>query len=68
MYNQFPWFFKWVANREEFHRLSAASKEQNFELFSHLKKTLNPQKCRGIVDAFLAHKQSLKVRKHIYQN
>lgn len=33
------------------------------KLIGPIKKTLNPDKCRGIADAFLAHKQSLEVRK-----
>lgn len=63
MYNQFPWLFKWIANRKELHRLNAVTKDQNLKIFSQAQKTLNPQKCRGFVDAFLAHKQNLEVRK-----
>uniref|UniRef100_A0A8D0CVL4 Cytochrome P450 2K1-like n=1 Tax=Sander lucioperca TaxID=283035 RepID=A0A8D0CVL4_SANLU len=33
----------------------------NLGLFSHLKETLNPQMCRGFVDAFLVRKQNLEV-------
>ncbi|XP_044025021.1 cytochrome P450 2K1-like [Siniperca chuatsi] len=60
VYNMFPWFCKWIANRKEFHRLGAASTKQNIELFSRLKETLNPQMCRGFVDAFLVRKQNLE--------
>lgn len=63
MYNQFPWLFKWIANRKELHRLNTVTKDQNLKIFSQAQKTLNPQKCRGFVDAFLAHKQNLEVRK-----
>lgn len=63
MYDQFPWLFKWIASRREFHRLGVGSREMYLKLISHIKKTLNPNKCRGIADAFLAHKQSLEVRK-----
>lgn len=55
-------------NRKEFHRLSAESKKQNLDMCNNLKKTLDPQKCRGFVDAFLAHRQNLEVRKYIYQS
>lgn len=58
----FPWISKWIANRREFHRLNAASKKQQIELFRRLKETLSPQMCRGFVDAFLIHKQNLEVR------
>ncbi|XP_051265469.1 cytochrome P450 2K1-like [Dicentrarchus labrax] len=60
MYNLFPWLCKWIANRREYRRLFAANRKQNLELFRHLKETLNPQMCRGFVDAFLAHKQNLE--------
>ncbi|KAM9354931.1 cytochrome P450 2K1-like [Pholidichthys leucotaenia] len=60
MYNMFPWLFKWIADRKEFHRLTAHSIKQNLSIFSQLKKTLNPQKCRCFVDAFLVRKQNLE--------
>nr|XP_046228710.1 cytochrome P450 2K1-like [Scatophagus argus] len=60
IYNHFPWLCKWIANRKEFHKLGAASRKQNSELLSQLKKTLNSQKCRGFVDAFLIQKQNLE--------
>uniref|UniRef100_A0A8C9XAV4 Cytochrome P450 2K1-like n=1 Tax=Sander lucioperca TaxID=283035 RepID=A0A8C9XAV4_SANLU len=41
-----------------FLRLGAASIRQNLQLFSRLKETLNPQMCRGFVDAFLVRKQN----------
>ncbi|XP_033503983.2 cytochrome P450 2K1-like isoform X3 [Epinephelus lanceolatus] len=60
VYNVFPWFFKWIANRKEFHQMNVFNRKQNLEIFSSLKKTLNPQMCRGLVDAFLVRKQNLK--------
>ncbi|XP_042246083.1 cytochrome P450 2K1-like [Thunnus maccoyii] len=60
LYNVFPWIGKWVANRKEFHKLAAANRKQNLVLLSHLKETLNPQMCRGFVDAFLLRKQNLE--------
>ncbi|XP_019114704.1 cytochrome P450 2K1 isoform X1 [Larimichthys crocea] len=60
MYNLFPWLFKWVAHRKEFNSFFAANRKQNLALFSHLKETLNPQMCRGFVDAFLVCKQNLE--------
>lgn len=63
MYNDFPWLFKWVKNRKEFHQLSAISKKHNWDLCTSLKESLDPQKCRCLVDAFLVHQQNLEVRK-----
>ncbi|XP_039638088.1 cytochrome P450 2K1-like [Perca fluviatilis] len=60
VYNMFPWFCKWTANRRSFLRLGADSIRQNSQLFSRLKETLNPQMCRGFVDAFLVQKQKLE--------
>uniref|UniRef100_A0A3Q4GUF5 Uncharacterized protein n=1 Tax=Neolamprologus brichardi TaxID=32507 RepID=A0A3Q4GUF5_NEOBR len=41
-------------------KLVAANKMQNLAFFRRLKETLNPQMCRGIVDAFLVRKQNLE--------
>ncbi|KAM3603642.1 uncharacterized protein V6R79_026351 [Siganus canaliculatus] len=60
MYNLFPWFFRWTSDRKEFHRLGEAVRRQSLKLISHLKKTLNPEECRGLVDAFLIRKQRLE--------
>ncbi|KAM3603645.1 uncharacterized protein V6R79_026432 [Siganus canaliculatus] len=60
LYNTFPWFYKWSTSRKEFLALSAAIRKHTTELCSHLKKTLNPQMCRGFVDAFLVQKQNLE--------
>ncbi|XP_054473937.1 cytochrome P450 2K1-like [Anoplopoma fimbria] len=60
LYNLFPWIGKWLADKKEIHSLLSANKKQNMQLFSRLKETLNPQMCRGFVDAFLARKQNLE--------
>ncbi|XP_040920998.1 cytochrome P450 2K1-like isoform X2 [Toxotes jaculatrix] len=60
LYNMFPWIGKWIANRKEFHKLADANKKRNLQLFSRLKETLNPQMCRGFVDAFLVRQQHLE--------
>lgn len=62
MYDLFPWLFKWISNRKEFHRLSDSSRQKNLQMLKHLKETLNPQRCRGLTDAFMVHMQSLEVR------
>lgn len=64
MYNVFPWLLKWISSRKEFHRLSASSQQKNLEILTQLKETLNPQRCRGLIDAFMVHMQSLEVRMH----
>uniref|UniRef100_A0A8C4H0X1 Cytochrome P450 2K1 n=1 Tax=Dicentrarchus labrax TaxID=13489 RepID=A0A8C4H0X1_DICLA len=43
-----------------FHMLSTEFQQQNLRLFSRLKESLNPQMCRGFVDAFLVRKQNLE--------
>uniref|UniRef100_A0A3Q1JTG6 Uncharacterized protein n=1 Tax=Anabas testudineus TaxID=64144 RepID=A0A3Q1JTG6_ANATE len=60
VYNLFPWIGKWFSYRKEFETLFNANKNQNLQMFSHLKESLNPDMCRGIVDAFLAKKQTLE--------
>lgn len=52
-----------VNSRRLYNRLLSAWKEQNLRLFAGAKKTLNPQTCRGLVDAFLVRQQSLEVRR-----
>lgn len=61
MYNAYPSLFKWIANRKELFNLNDAKIKQNFALFGQLKETLNPEMCRGFVDAFFVHKKKLEV-------
>lgn len=63
MYNTFPWVGALVSNRRLYKRFFAANKEQNLRLFAGAKETLNPETCRGFVDAFLVRQQSLEVRR-----
>uniref|UniRef100_A0A673CEY0 Cytochrome P450 2K1-like n=1 Tax=Sphaeramia orbicularis TaxID=375764 RepID=A0A673CEY0_9TELE len=60
VYNLFPWMGRWIADKSEFEKCSNLNKKQNMELFSRLKETLNPQMCRGFVDAFMVRKQTLE--------
>uniref|UniRef100_A0A665UG02 Uncharacterized protein n=1 Tax=Echeneis naucrates TaxID=173247 RepID=A0A665UG02_ECHNA len=53
MYNLFPRLCQWIPNRREFQNIDADVKKQNLMLFRQLKETLNPQMCRGLIDAFL---------------
>uniref|UniRef100_A0A8C9XVN2 Cytochrome P450 n=1 Tax=Sander lucioperca TaxID=283035 RepID=A0A8C9XVN2_SANLU len=61
LYNMFPWIGKWFGGKKEIETIFAVNKKQNLQLFSRLKETLNPQMCRGFVDAFLVRKQNLEV-------
>ncbi len=65
MYNLFPWIGKWPNDVKEFKKNIATNRQQNLKLFSRLKESLNPQMCRGFVDAFLVQKQKMEVRKRI---
>ncbi|TKS75436.1 Cytochrome P450 2K1 [Collichthys lucidus] len=60
VYNMIPWFCKWISNRKEFHRLGCVNRTQNIKLCKQLKETLNPEMCRGFVDAFLVQKLNLE--------
>ncbi|XP_005755621.1 cytochrome P450 2K1-like [Pundamilia nyererei] len=60
MYDMFPALFKRIADTSKFFKLAPASVKQNQAIFSRLKETLNPQMCRGFVDAFLVRKQNLE--------
>uniref|UniRef100_A0A8C5E7U8 Cytochrome P450 2K1-like n=1 Tax=Gouania willdenowi TaxID=441366 RepID=A0A8C5E7U8_GOUWI len=60
IYNMLPSLFSWVPNRKKFFILAAANKSQNTIFFNRLKQTFDPQRCRGLVDAFLLRKQQLK--------
>uniref|UniRef100_A0A8D0CST7 Cytochrome P450 2K1-like n=1 Tax=Sander lucioperca TaxID=283035 RepID=A0A8D0CST7_SANLU len=45
---------------KEMETIFAVNQKHNLQLFSRLKETLNPQMCRGFVDAFLVRKQNLE--------
>nr|XP_043904803.1 cytochrome P450 2K4-like [Solea senegalensis] len=59
LYNIFPWCRK-LFNNKVFRDAADANAAQNQKLFRRLKETLNPQMCRGFVDAFLVRKQNLE--------
>ncbi|XP_078130938.1 cytochrome P450 2K1-like [Sander vitreus] len=60
LYNMFPRIGKWFGGKKEMETIYAVNKKHNLQLFSRLKETLNPQMCRGFVDAFLVQKQKLE--------
>uniref|UniRef100_A0A3Q1HUS8 Cytochrome P450 2K1-like n=1 Tax=Anabas testudineus TaxID=64144 RepID=A0A3Q1HUS8_ANATE len=57
LYNMFPWLLRWIKNR----KLMLNDVESNIrdvkEFTKHLKATLNPDSCRGLVDCFLVRQQ-----------
>ncbi|XP_071394239.1 cytochrome P450 2K1-like [Centroberyx affinis] len=60
VYNMFPWLGKWFGDRRQTVNVNAAHKNQMTKLIRGLEETLDPQMCRGFVDSFLVHKQSLE--------
>ncbi|KAG7508912.1 cytochrome P450 2K1-like [Solea senegalensis] len=60
LYNTFPWLGKLLFYNKKFNEALDANIDQNVRLFGRLKETLNPQMCRGFVDAFLVRKQNLE--------
>ncbi|XP_070704107.1 cytochrome P450 2K1-like [Pempheris klunzingeri] len=57
LYNMFPRLFCWIKNRQLILKYAEMSIRDVKDLFRHLKETLNPHVCRGIVDCFLIRKQ-----------
>ncbi|KAJ0061348.1 hypothetical protein NL108_016183 [Boleophthalmus pectinirostris] len=53
IYNLFPWLGRLVPNRNEVMKNKEEAEEQNRRFFQKLRETLNPQMCRGFVDAFM---------------
>ncbi|XP_071761363.1 cytochrome P450 2K4-like [Centroberyx gerrardi] len=60
VYNISPWLGKWFGNRRRTQNINVAHRNQMTKLIRGLEETLNPQMCRGFVDSFLVHKQSLE--------
>ncbi|XP_048035123.1 cytochrome P450 2K6-like isoform X3 [Megalobrama amblycephala] len=57
LYNMFPWLRPFVANQKLIMNNVRETFKQSKELLNGLKKTLNPQEPRGIVDSFLIRQQ-----------
>ncbi|XP_035473806.2 cytochrome P450 2K4 [Scophthalmus maximus] len=60
MYNMFPWLGKFISEKKELIKLVDANKKQHLKLIRSLEETLNPQMCRGFIDAFLVRKNHLE--------
>lgn len=65
LYNMFPWLGRWIKNR----KLILKDNERNLrdvgDLIRHLKATLNPDFCRGLVDCFLLRQQKEEVGQQV---
>ncbi|KAF1379517.1 hypothetical protein PFLUV_G00176870 [Perca fluviatilis] len=57
LYNMFPRLVGWIKNRQLILKNVEMSIRDVKDLIRHLKETLNPQICRGLVDCFLNRKQ-----------
>ncbi|KAF4116383.1 cytochrome P450 2K6-like [Onychostoma macrolepis] len=57
LYNMFPWIRPFVANQKRIMNNVKETFRQSEEIINGLKKTLNPQDPRGIVDSFLIRQQ-----------
>ncbi|XP_062421998.1 cytochrome P450 2K1-like [Pungitius pungitius] len=57
LYNMFPRLFSWTKERQLFLNNRTETVRDFKELIMHLKDTLNPQSCRGLVDCFLIRMQ-----------
>ncbi|XP_067427295.1 cytochrome P450 2K1-like isoform X2 [Thunnus thynnus] len=59
LYNMFPRLFSWIKNRQLILKNVEMNVRDVKDLIKHLKETLNPHMCRGLVDCFLIRKQNL---------
>ncbi|CAG5897800.1 unnamed protein product [Menidia menidia] len=57
LYNMFPWLARWTKARQLILKNVKNTVKDVNDLIKHLKDTLNPQTCRGLVDCFLIRKQ-----------
>ncbi|XP_070836474.1 cytochrome P450 2K1-like [Chaetodon trifascialis] len=57
VYNMFPWLASWIKNRKLMLENFEMTVRDIGDLIKHLKESLNPNACRGLVDCFLIQKQ-----------
>ncbi|XP_067427297.1 cytochrome P450 2K1-like [Thunnus thynnus] len=57
LYNMFPRLLSWIKNRHLILKNVEMTVRDVRDLIKHLKATLNPHMCRGLVDCFLNRKQ-----------
>lgn len=61
----FPKLVGWIKNRQLILKNAEMSIRDIKDLIKHLKESLNPNICRGLVDCFLIRKQKEEVRTHL---
>ncbi|XP_073349825.1 cytochrome P450 2K1-like isoform X1 [Pagrus major] len=57
VYNMFPRLVSWIKNRQKMLNNRDMTVKDVKDLIKHLKETLNPHMCRGLVDCFLIRQQ-----------
>uniref|UniRef100_A0A3Q2ZEI0 Cytochrome p450 n=1 Tax=Kryptolebias marmoratus TaxID=37003 RepID=A0A3Q2ZEI0_KRYMA len=57
IYNMFPWLFRWIKNCQLMLKNVEMTIRDMKAIVTQLKETLDPQRCRGLVDCFLIQKQ-----------
>lgn len=62
LFNMFPRLFGWIKNRQVVLKNVEMNVRDIKNLIKHLKETLEPGLCRGLVDCFLIRKQKEEVR------
>ncbi|XP_020786096.2 cytochrome P450 2K4-like [Boleophthalmus pectinirostris] len=60
LFNMFPSLGRWIKNRQKLKKIFDFLKDQNRSLFKGLRETLNPQMCRGFVDAFMVKQKAVQ--------
>lgn len=66
VYNMCPWLVSWIKNRQQMLSNRDKTVKDVKDLIKHLKETLNPNMCRGLVDCFLIRQQKEEVRLLIF--
>lgn len=61
-----PWLVSWIKNRQQMLSNRDKTVKDVKDLIKHLKETLNPNMCRGLVDCFLIRQQKEEVRLLIF--
>lgn len=62
IYNIFPWLGPFLKTWWDIIKRLETQIENSKRIIAELKESLNPGTCRGLVDAFLTHKNNLEVR------
>lgn len=62
----FPRLFGWIKNRQVVLKNVEMAVTDIKNLIKHLKETLEPGLCRGLVDCFLIVKQKEEVRQYVF--